>query len=477
MSTDVFLFLNGKWVPGSGGRSLDVINPATEEKVGSVAVAEKADLDVALADAEKSFGVWKRMSPVERGKILRKTAELLRARIDDIAPILTQQQGKTNFEARYEVNASAESFEWFAEEARRAYGRIVPPRSDGVYQLVFKEPVGPVAGFVPWNFGMGQAARKVGAALAAGCSIILKGPEETPSSCAFLVQALHDAGLPAGTVSLVYGVPAEISEYLIPHRVVKKVSFTGSSAVGKHLAAMAGRHMKRITMELGGHSPVIITKDVDLEPVAKLLVSSKYRNAGQACISPTRFLIEEDIYEPFVDLFTKLSSEVTVGDGSKEGTTMGPLANVRRLHALEALVQDAVSHGAKVRTGGKRIGNRGFFFEPTVITDVPLEARVMNEEPFGPLAIMRPFKDLDEVIDEANRLDYGLATYAFTKSNSVATKIASNVEAGMVSVNAFGIAFPEVPYGGIKDSGYGSEGGSEAIDAFLSTKFISLTSA
>lgn len=477
MTADVLLFLDGKWVAGSGGRSLPLTNPATGETAGSVAVAETADLDIALKGAGSTFRSWKNASPVERGRVLRRAAELLRERIDEIAPVLTEQQGKTLFEARYEVNATAESFDWFAEEARRAYGRIVPARAEGVHQLAFKEAIGPVAGFVPWNFGMGQAARKVGAALAAGCTVILKGPEETPSSCAFLVQALADAGLPTGVLSLVFGVPSEISEYLIPHPTIRKISFTGSTSVGKHLAAMAGRHMKPITMELGGHAPVIVAKDVDIEPVAKLMVGVKYRNVGQVCTSPTRFLIEEEIYEPFVETFTQLAAAVKVGDGSKEGTVMGPLANVRRLEAMEALIADAVSHGGKIRTGGKRIGNVGNFFEPTVMTDVPLEARVMNEEPFGPLALMRPVSDIDEAIEEANRLDYGLAAYAFTKSAKLASRIAANVETGMMSINAVGIAFPEIPYGGVKDSGYGSEGGIEAMDAFLVTKFVSHTMA
>ena len=477
MTADVLLFLDGEWVPGSGGRRLGLVNPATEEPAGSVAVAEIADLDVAVAGAADAFRTWRKTSPVERGRVLRRAAELLRQRIDEIAPVLTEQQGKTHFEARYEVNASAESFEWFAEEARRAYGRIVPARTEGVRQLVFREPVGPVAGFVPWNFGMGQAARKVGAALAAGCTFVLKGPEETPSSCAFLVQALADAGLPVGAISLVFGLPSEISEYLIPHRTIRKISFTGSTAVGKHLASLAGRHMKPITMDLGGHAPVIVARDVDIEPVARMLVGIKYRNAGQVCTSPTRFLVEKDIYEPFVDTFSRMAAEVKVGDGSKEGVVMGPLANARRRNAMEALVADAVAHGGKVRAGGKRIGNVGNFFEPTVLTDVPLSARAMNEEPFGPLALMRPYADLDEAIAEANRLDYGLAAYAFTRSSSIADRIAAQVETGMMTINANGLAFPEIPYGGVKDSGYGSEGGSEAMDAFLVTKFVSHTMA
>ena len=477
MTADIRLFLDGQWVAGSGGRSLKLTNPATGESAGTVTVAEKADLDVALASAAAAYKIWRASSPVERGKVLRKAADILRARIEEMAPVLTEQQGKTLFESRYEVNASAESFDWFAEEARRAYGRIVPSRVAGMNQLVTKEPIGVVAGFVPRNFGMGQAARKVGAALAAGCSVILKGPEETPSSCAFLVQALADAGLPTGTLSLVFGVPSEISEYLIPHRTVRKISFTGSTAVGKHLASMAGRYMKPITMELGGHAPVIVASDVDIEPVARMLVGTKYRNAGQVCTSPTRFLIEEAIYAPFVETFTRMASEVKVGDGMKEGSVMGPLANTRRLDAMETLIADAVAHGGAIRTGGKRIGNVGNFFEPTVLTDVPVEARIMNEEPFGPVALMRPVGDIDEAIEEANRLDFGLAAYAFTKSSAKANRIASGVETGMMTINANGIAFPEIPYGGVKDSGYGSEGGIEAMDAFLVTKFVSHTVA
>jgi succinate-semialdehyde dehydrogenase / glutarate-semialdehyde dehydrogenase len=477
MTKEIELFLDGAWRSGSGGRRFALTNPATGESAGSVAMAEIADLDVAVDAAARAFRAWKVTSPVERGRILRKAADLLRSRLDEIAPVLTAQQGKTLFEARYEVMATAESLDWFSEEARRGYGRIIPGRTPGVNQLVTKEPIGPVAGFVPWNFGMGQAARKVGAALAAGCSIVLKGPEETPSACAFLVEALHEAGLPAGTLSLVFGVPSEISDYLIPHRTIRKISFTGSTAVGKHLASMAGRHMKPITMELGGHAPVIIDRDIDIEPAAKLMVGTKYRNAGQVCTSPTRFLIDEAIYEPFVERFAALASEVRVGDGLAEGSAMGPLANTRRLDAMESLIADAVSHGAKLRTGGKRIGNVGNFFEPTVLTDVPLSARIMNEEPFGPVAIMRPVASLDEAIEEANRLDYGLAAYAFTRSAANAARIASGVETGMMTINANGLAFPEIPYGGVKDSGYGSEGGTEAMDAFLVTKFVSHTMA
>jgi succinate-semialdehyde dehydrogenase/glutarate-semialdehyde dehydrogenase len=361
-----------------------------------------------------------------------------------------------------------------AEEGRRTYGRIVPARAENVYQLVMKEPVGPVAAFTPWNFPINQAVRKISAALAAGCSVILKGPEETPASCAALVRAYLDAGLPKGVVNLVFGVPAEISEYLIPSPVIRKISFTGSTAVGKHLAALAGQHMKRVTMELGGHAPAIVFEDADVDLAVKVLSANKFRNAGQVCVSPTRFLVHETVYDTFVDKFVGMAKAVKVGDGLDKETRMGPLANARRVDAIESFVADAVQKGAKVRTGGKRIGNKGFFFEPTVLTDVPHEARIMNEEPFGPVAPIARFRDYKSVVEEANRLEYGLAAYAYTRSAKTAAAIGADLESGMVSINHHGLALPEVPFGGVKDSGYGSEGGAEAIEPYLNTKFASV---
>jgi succinate-semialdehyde dehydrogenase / glutarate-semialdehyde dehydrogenase len=373
--------------------------------------------------------------------------------------------------------AGADIIDWFAEEARRTYGRIVPARADGVQQLVVKEPVGPVAAFTPWNFPINQAVRKISGAVAAGCSIIIKGPENTPGSVMGLVRAFVDAGLPAGVVNLVFGVPADISEYLIPHPVIRKISFTGSTAVGKHLAMLAGQHMKRVTMELGGHAPAIVFEDADLDAAVKLLSANKYRNAGQVCIAPTRFLVQESVYRPFLEKFIAAAKAVKVGDGLDKETRMGPLAHARRVEAMDAFVADAASKGAKIETGGKRIGNTGFFFEPTVMTEVPMNARIMNEEPFGPLAPIRPFRDWDEVVSEANRLPYGLAAYAYTRSAKTAAKLGEAIESGMVSINHHGLALPETPFGGVKDSGYGSEGGSEAIEAYLNTKFITYQTA
>jgi succinate-semialdehyde dehydrogenase/glutarate-semialdehyde dehydrogenase len=475
MYPEVSLYIDGSWRQSSGGRSQPVLNPATGEEIGRVPYAERSDLDRALAAAEKGGKAWRHVSAFDRYKLMRKAAEILRGRADQIATIMTVEQGKPIMEARLETLAAADIIDWFAEEARRTYGRVVPARAEGVYQLVVKEPVGPAAAFTPWNFPINQAVRKISAAIAAGCSVILKAPEETPGSPAELVRAYADAGLPPGVLNLVFGVPSEISEYLIPHPVIRKISFTGSTPVGKHLAALAGQHMKRITMELGGHAPAIVFEDADVDVAAKLLAANKFRNAGQVCVSPTRFLVHEQVYEPFVEKFVAAAKAVKVGNGIEKETRMGPLANARRVDAMEGFVADAVSKGAKVQTGGNRIGNKGFFFEPTVMTDVPQEARIMNEEPFGPLAPIVPFQSFDAVVEEANRLPFGLAAYAYTRSAKTAAAIGAAVESGMVSINHHGLALPEVPFGGVKDSGYGSEGGSEAIEAYLITKFITQT--
>ncbi len=473
MNSTVNLFINGAWTPGLRGETLPVISPATGEPVRSVAKAEKSDLDLALDAAEKGFHVWRKISAFERSKIMRKAAELMRARVEEIAPIMTTEQGKPLGEARLEILFGADVIEWFAEEARRAYGRVIPPRVEGVYQLVVKEPVGPVAAFSPWNFPINQAVRKISAALAAGCSIILKGPEETPGSVAELVRAFADAGVTPGAVNLVFGVPADISNYLIPHPVIRKISFTGSTAVGKQLAALAGLHMKRVTMELGGHAPAIIFDDADLDVAAKILAASKYRNAGQVCVSPTRFLVQKKVYDKFVEKFADASRKIKVGDGLAPDTTMGPLANNRRVAAMEDLVGDAVEHGGKLQTGSDRPASKGYFWQPTIIENPSRDSKVMNQEPFGPVAVMIPFESFDDAVNEANRLPYGLAAYAYTKSARTANLIGGAIESGMVSINHYGLALPETPFGGVKDSGYGSEGGSEAIEAYLNHKFIS----
>lgn len=477
MDLDVSLHIAGQWRGGGAGESLPILNPATGETIGRVAVATRDDLDAALAAAERGFSAWRKVSAFERGKVLRRAASLMRERTEAIAHTMTREQGKPLAESRIETGVAADIIEWFAEEGRRAYGRVIPARAEGVLQIVTREPVGPVAAFTPWNFPINQAVRKISAALCTGCSVVLKGPEDTPASCAELVRAFLDAGVPPDALGLVYGDPAAISGHLIPHPVIRKITFTGSTAVGKELAALAGRHMKRATMELGGHAPAIVFDDADVETAVRVLSANKYRNAGQVCVAPTRFLVQESVYDRFVDGFVAASEALVIGDGLEPDTQMGPLVHGRRVEAMEAFVADAEAKGARLATGGKRIGNRGHFFEPTVFTDVPLEARIMNEEPFGPIAAIRRFSDDDEAFQEANRLPYGLAAYAYTRSGSRATRVGMSVESGMVSINHHGIALPETPFGGVKESGYGSEGGSEAIEAYLVTKFVTQASA
>jgi succinate-semialdehyde dehydrogenase / glutarate-semialdehyde dehydrogenase len=473
MYTSLEHYIDGNWVKASGSKTQEVINPATSKPIGELSHASKGDLDKALAAADKGFKAWRKVSAFERGKVLRKAADLVRTRAEDIAKVLTQEQGKVFMEAKLEVQSAGDILDWYAGEGQRAYGRIIPARADGVRNMVIMEPIGPVAAFTPWNFPVTQAVRKIAAALAAGCSIIIKCPEETPGSPIGLVKALHDAGVPPGVVNLVYGVPAEISEYLIPHPIIRKISFTGSVPVGKHLNALAASHMKRATMELGGHAPVLVFDDADVDGAAKLMGAFKYRNAGQVCVSPTRFFVHDKVYDNFVGKFIDIAKSTKVGDGLAADTRMGPLANPRRVNAIESFVADAQDKGAKVEAGGKRVGNQGNFFEPTVLTDVPENARIMTEEPFGPVAVMLRFKETDEVLDRANKLPFGLASYAFTKDAKVATKVADALESGMVTINHFGIALPETPFGGVKDSGFGHEGGSEGLQVYLQSKFVS----
>jgi succinate-semialdehyde dehydrogenase/glutarate-semialdehyde dehydrogenase len=473
MYSELKLFIDGKWLNGEGRKGEDVINPATGKVLAHLPHASKADLDEALAAAAKGFQVWKNTTAYDRSKIMRKAADLLRERADFVSKVQTQEQGKPYVESRGEVLTSADIIDWYAEEGRRSYGRIVPGRSKGVRQIVTQEPIGVVAAFTPWNFPTLTPVRKIAGALAAGCSIIIKASEETPGGCVELVKCFADAGLPAGVLNLVFGVPANVSEHLIPSDIVRKVSFTGSIPVGKHLAALTGKHMKRATMELGGHSPVVVFEDADPEKAADTIAAFKYRNAGQVCISPTRFYVQEKGYNKFLARFTEYAKGLKLGDGLEKGITLGPLANPRRLDAMEAIVIDAKARGGKIQTGGTRHGNQGYFFEPTVITDIPDDSKIMTEEPFGPIAPIVPFKTFDEVVERANSLPFGLAAYAFTASSATAIAIGDAINSGMVGVNSVAISTPETPFGGIKESGYGSEGGIEGLQAYMNTKFIS----
>jgi succinate-semialdehyde dehydrogenase / glutarate-semialdehyde dehydrogenase len=473
MYTDLALHIGGSWLNGDGRQGEDVINPATEKPLGRLPHASASDLDAALAAAAKGFEVWRATSAYDRAKVLRKAAGLVRERADTIARIMTLEQGKVFAEARVEAFGTADVLEWFAEEGRRAYGRLVPGRGKGVRQMVVQEPVGVVAAFTPWNFPALTPARKIAAALAAGCAIIIKASEETPGSCVELVRCFVEAGVSAGVINLVFGVPAQVSEHLIASDVVRKISFTGSVPVGKHLAVLAAKGMKRATMELGGHSPVVVFGDADPEKTADTIAAFKYRNAGQVCISPTRFYVQEPVYDRFLKRFTDYANAIKVGDGLEKGNTMGPLANARRLDAMEAIVNDARARGARIVTGGKRHGNQGYFFEPTVITEIGDDSKLMTEEPFGPLAPIVTFKTFDEVVARANSLKFGLAAYAFTSSAQTATAIGDALESGMVGINSVMVSTPETPFGGLKDSGYGHEGGQEGLEVYMHKKFIS----
>ena len=467
------LFIDGEWIDPGKRKTQPVINPATGESIGTLPHATNDDLDRAIAAAEKGFALWRRTSPYDRSKVLRKAADLMRERVEHIATQLTLEEGKTIGEARIEVLASADTFDWYAEEGRRSYGRIVPTRVAGQRHLVMKEPVGVVAAFTPWNFPALTPARKIAGALGAGCSCILKPAEETPSTPLAMARALADAGLPAGVLNIMFGVPSEVSRYLIASPAIRKITFTGSTAVGKELVKLAADGMKRTTMELGGHAPVIVFDDVDPIKVAAACVPFKFRNSGQVCISPTRFYVHEAVHDKFVDAFTDMAKALKIGNGLDADSKMGPLANGRRVEAMDRLIADARKHGAGLRTGGERVGNAGNFWQPTVLTDVPNDARMMNEEPFGAVAIINRFKDFDEMVGQANRLPYGLAAYAFTQSNHNAAAIGEALESGMVGINNFMISMPEAPFGGVKESGHGSEGGIEGLEAYLSTKLVS----
>ncbi len=475
MYTDLQLHIDGEWLGGAGRKGEDVVNPATGKSLASLPHATAADLDRALDAAAKGLKIWAATSPYDRSKVLRKAADLMRERADHIARIMTMEQGKVLAEARMETLTTADIIDWMAEEGRRSYGRIIPGRAPNSRLMVIQEPVGVVAAFTPWNFPILTPVRKFVAALAAGCSVVIKASEETPAGCIEAVRCFADAGLPNGVLNLVFGVPSTVSEHLIGADIVRKISFTGSVPVGKHLAGLAAKGMKRATMELGGHSPVVVFGDADPEKSAEVIAASKYRNAGQVCVSPTRFYVQEQVYDRFVKRFTDYAKAIKLGDGLDKDTTMGPLANPRRLDAMEAIVNDAKSRGGKVVAGGKRHGNQGFFFEPTVITDLPDDSKLMTDEPFGPIAPIVPFKTFDEVVERANSLPFGLAAYAFTSSSQTATKIGDAIQSGMIAINSAVVSMPETPFGGVKESGYGHEGGIEGLEAYTNKKFVSLS--
>ena len=464
------LFINGRFVSADARTTEPVFNPATARPIADLPHATDADLDEAVAAAARAFPAWAATTAVERSAILRRAADLIRERIEAIAVVMTLEQGKPLAESRGEIAYAADVIDWYAEEGRRTYGRVVPSRVPGVVMTVTHEPVGPAAAFTPWNFPALTPCRKIGGALAAGCTLVLKAAEEVPGTAVEIARAFADAGLPAGVLNLVFGDPATVSARLIAASEIRKVSFTGSTAIGKSLMRLCADDLKRTTMDLGGHGPVIVFDDVDVEAVAETAAIAKYRNAGQVCISPTRFFVQAAVHDRFAARFTEVARSLKVGDGLGAGVQMGPLANPRRIAAMEALVQDARDRGGRIETGGERHGNEGWFYAPTVITGLDDAALVMREEPFGPVAPIVPFDDFDEVVGRANSLPYGLAAYAFSSSARRVADIGAALKAGMVGINTLAVSNPETPFGGVRDSGHGSEGGAEGLLAYLDVK-------
>jgi succinate-semialdehyde dehydrogenase/glutarate-semialdehyde dehydrogenase len=468
------LFIGGRWIERSQGGEEQVFDPATGEPIATLPHASPEEVDAAAEAAREAFPAWRALTALERSRILRRAAQILRDRTDAIARQITMEQGKLVAEAKIELMVSAETFDWYAEEGRRAYGRIVPAPQPGHELRVLKQPVGPVAAFTPWNFPAMMPARKVAAALAAGCSVVLKPAEETPAGALAIARALEEAGLPAGVLNVIFGEPAAVSSRLIAHPAIRKITFTGSVPVGQLLARQAAEAGgKRCTMELGGHAPVLILEDADLDRAVSVLSVSKFRNAGQVCIAPTRFFVHDSLHDRFVEGMATAARGLRVGSGLDDGIAMGPLANPRRIAAMEGFISDAIDSGGRLTAGGERLANQGNFFAPTVIADVPDHARVMNEEPFGPIAVTSRVGSIDEAIEKANRLPLGLASYAFTRSAESISRLSQEVEAGMLGVNTVAVSTPEAPFGGVKDSGYGSEGGIEGMEPYLVTKLVS----
>jgi succinate-semialdehyde dehydrogenase/glutarate-semialdehyde dehydrogenase len=465
------MIIDGEKIPVGHRRVHGVVNPATGAALGALPLADANDLDRALDAAQRGFRLWRDAAPAQRAAVLLGAARLMRERQEEIARIATLEEGKALAESRIEVMMNVTLFEFYAGECHRLYGRQLV-RPAGMRSTVICEPVGPVAAFAPWNFPIGNPGRKLGAPIAAGCSVILKAAEEAPASALAVLQCLLDAGLPKEVGQAVFGVPDEVSRHLLASPIVRKLSFTGSTVVGKHLMKLAAEDCKRTTMELGGHGAVLVFDDVDLEQVLKAMVASKHRNAGQVCVSPTRFIVQQDIYERFVSGFAERAAQVRVGNGLEEGVQMGPMANPRRPDAMERLIGGAMNAGAKLHTGGRRIGDRGYFYAPTVLSDVPLSAPIMNEEPFGPVALINRFRTEADMIAEANRLPYGLAAYCWTHDAARQRRLAREVETGMLCINTTTLSSGDSPFGGVKWSGHGSENGPEGVMSCMVVKAV-----
>ncbi len=465
-------FIDGVFRDGSADSTLTVIDPSNGESLGTYAAASAADIRTAVDAAAAAFAGWAGRSAFDRSGLLRRAADLIRERKSDIGRHISCELGKTAAEALREVEVAAEMFEWAAEEGRRLYGRIIPSRAADVRQSVYLEPIGPVAAFSGWNAPAVTPSRKISGALAAGCTIVLKPSEETPGPALLVAQALHDAGVPPGVVNLVFGDPAAIADQLCDAPEIAMITFTGGTAVGKRIGARAALSMKRATLELGGHAPVVVGADVDVERVAAAAVDMKYRNAGQVCISPTRFIVQASVYDAFSAAFVRKAKAIRVGDPFDPATRMGPLKNRRRLDAIERLVQDARDRGGVVATGGRRLEGAGLFYEPTVLLGAGPHCAAANEEPFGPIALIDAFERLDDAIAEANRLPFGLAAYGFTNDLGIAQRLATEIRSGVVCINEWLTSLPETPFGGVRDSGLGSEGGVEGLHEFLRVKTV-----
>lgn len=470
------LIVGGRRLGSSGRNTQLVYDPSTGNILGEVPHVSEEDLDEALEAAAIGFAIWKRTSAVERAGVLRRTASLMRERREYLAFLIAIELGKPIAEARMEVEQAAGMFEWNADEGRRAYGRHIPSRAENIHQIAIREPVGPIAAFSPWNAPAITPSRKISGAAAAGCSVIIKPSEETPATALAIGEMLLEAGLPPQVLSIVFGEPAMISTKLIHSSTIRGITFTGSTNVGKQLAGMAVQGMKRMTLELGGHAPVVIFDDVDIDAAAKLAVTAKFRNAGQICTSPTRFYVHESLHDLFVRKFAELAGAIEVGNAFDDSARMGPLANIRRVEAMEQFVEDARSRGIEVAAGGERCGNQGYFYRPTLLASIGNHSMAANVEPFGPLASTTPFSSFEEVVEMANRLPFGLAAYALTNDLRRANAFAREVESGNVIVNHFQVSLPETPFGGLKESGVGYEGSVEGLQAFQNVKFISQAS-
>ncbi len=465
------MMVGGKWRAGTAQTTTAVVNPATGMILDRLSHASVKDLNDALNAADQSIHKWSRTLPPRRAQVLIEAARLMRGRSSKIARLLTLEQGKPLVQSEAEVAVAADMVQWYGEQARRIEGRLTPSPLENGELSVRHEPVGPCALFSPWNMPVLLAARKIGGALAAGCSAILKPAEETPAAIAEVVQCFADAGVPEGVLNLVFGVPPEIASHLLSSRVIRKVSLTGSVGAGRDIARLASANFVRTTLELGGYAPVLILEDADIERAVPLLIAAKFRNAGQLCLAPTRFLIHETVYDRFTHMFVEQTSKLRIGDGLTD-VDMGPLANERRLRAIVSLIEDAVEDGANVLVGGRKVDGPGFFYLPTVLADVPGTSRIRTEEPFGPVAIMDRFSDLNSAIAEANGTDYGLAAYAFTDSIAAQKLIVDRLKVGVLAFNNITLSMAEAPFGGVKDSGYGRESGQEGLSEYLTVKTV-----